>query len=123
MRVAIYARKSNDDNDQSSENKSVTRQIDQARAYAEAKGWRVLDDHVFTDDGISGAEFRERPGLLKLLAHLDEPDVVVMSEISRLGRDMIQNSVILDKIINEHGVKVHYYLTAKRKRWTPLKPA
>ena len=38
MKAAIYARKSTDDNDKNEENKSVTRQIDRAKAYAKAKG-------------------------------------------------------------------------------------
>ena len=32
--------------------------------YAERKGWTVADDHVYVDDGISGAEFENRPGLM-----------------------------------------------------------
>ena len=35
----------------------VTRQIENARAYAERKGWTVAEEHVYADDGISGAEF------------------------------------------------------------------
>ncbi len=37
MRAAIYARKSTDVNDRDCDNKSVTRQIDRACAYAVAK--------------------------------------------------------------------------------------
>ena len=53
MIVAIYARKSTDQN-VSDEEKSVTRQIQHARAYAAKKGWTVADAHVYSDDGISG---------------------------------------------------------------------
>ena len=35
------------------------------------------DDHIYSDDGISGAEYVDRPGLTKLLAHLKEFDVIV----------------------------------------------
>jgi hypothetical protein len=31
------------------------------------KGWTVPDECVFVDDGISGAEFQKRPGLLRLI--------------------------------------------------------
>jgi hypothetical protein len=44
------------------EARSVIRQIDHPRAYAAAKDWTVNDEHVFADDGISGAEFTTRPG-------------------------------------------------------------
>ena len=49
------------------EAKSVSRQIEQARAYAARKGWTVGEEHAYVDDGISGAEFERRPALLRLL--------------------------------------------------------
>lgn len=39
------------------EEKRVTRQIEHATAYALKKGWTVSEDHIYSDDGISGAEF------------------------------------------------------------------
>ena len=59
MLAAIYARKSTDQSGVSDEQLSVARQIDHGRAYAARKGWTVPDAHVYVDDGISGAEFRE----------------------------------------------------------------
>ncbi len=114
MKAAIYVRKSNDDSDRSDDNRSTTRQIERARAYAEAKHWQVSDDHIFVDDGISGAEFKERAGLIKLMAHLKEFDVIVMSEISRLGRDMVRNAVVIDDI-TAAGVRIFYYLTDREE--------
>ena len=68
MIAAIYARKSNDQSDRDDEEKSVTRQVDHATAYATRKGWTVDPAHVYTDDAISGAIFGEkRPGLYRLL--------------------------------------------------------
>lgn len=90
MKAAIYSRKSTDDNDRNPENKSVTRQIDRAKAYAAAKGWTVEDEHIFVDDGISGAEYERRPGLVRMMARLKEFDVIVTSENSRIGRDMVR---------------------------------
>jgi len=37
-----------------------------ARLYAARKGWLISEDHVFTDAAISGAEFQNRPGFLRL---------------------------------------------------------
>jgi DNA invertase Pin-like site-specific DNA recombinase len=71
MIAAIYARKSTDQSGVADEQKSVARQIEHARAYATAKGWRVDERFVFVDDGISGAEFTSRPGLVRLLTALD----------------------------------------------------
>jgi DNA invertase Pin-like site-specific DNA recombinase len=61
MLAAIYARKSTDQNI-ADEEKSVTGQVERARAYAARKGWAIADGHVYADDGISGAEFLKRLG-------------------------------------------------------------
>jgi DNA invertase Pin-like site-specific DNA recombinase len=61
MIAAIYARKSTEQNGVGDEEKSVTRQIANAKAYATRKGWMVDEDHVYVDDGISGAEFVKQP--------------------------------------------------------------
>ena len=58
MIAAIYARKSTEQNGVADEARSVTRQIDHAKDYAERKGWMVDEAAVFVDDGISGAEFK-----------------------------------------------------------------
>ena len=65
MIAAIYARKSTEQNGVGDEEKSVTRQIAHAKAYATCKGWLVDEDHVYVDDGISGAEFVKRPARVR----------------------------------------------------------
>ncbi len=87
MRCAIYARKSTDENDKNHADKSVARQIAQARQFIKKRGdhadksvarqiaqarqfikkrgWNVAEEHA--DDGISGAEFDKRPGFRSLL--------------------------------------------------------
>ena len=93
MIAAIYARKSTDQGAVADEQKSVTRQIEHARQYATRKGWTVADEYVYVDDGISGAEFANRPGFLRLMNALKPRapfQVLVMSEESRLGREAIE---------------------------------
>jgi site-specific DNA recombinase len=109
LRAAVYTRKSNED-DRNEENKSVTRQRERGIAYAESKGWTVDPEHVFEDDGISGAEFERRHGLIRMLARLKEFDCVVVSELSRLGRDTVRTPVVIDDIRSK-GVRIFYYLT------------
>jgi len=75
----------------------VTRQIEHAKVYAQRKGWVVADEHVYVDDGISGAEFANRPGFLRLMNALKPRppfQVLIMSEESRLGREAIGLGVI-----------------------------
>ncbi len=70
MRVTIYARKSTSHEKAAEEAKSVTRQIDLARAFVNRQdGWIVSEDHVFVDDAVSGGivDRRKRPGLDGLL--------------------------------------------------------
>ena len=67
MIAAIYARKSTEQPGADADAKSVARQIDNARAFAAAKGWTVADAHVYADDAISGAETRKLVNRQRLL--------------------------------------------------------
>jgi DNA invertase Pin-like site-specific DNA recombinase len=70
MIAAIYARKSTDQSGVADDQKSVRRQVENARAYATKKGWTVDERFVFVDDNISGSEFDKRPGFLRLMNSL-----------------------------------------------------
>jgi site-specific DNA recombinase len=112
MIAAIYARKSNEQNGVADEQKSVARQVEHARQYAHCKGWTVDDTCVFVDDGISGAEFANRPGYLRLLNALKPRppfQALVMSEESRLGREAIETAYALKQLVTA-GVRVFFYL-------------
>src|SRR5436190_2161288 len=113
MIAAVYARKSTEQNGVGDEEKSVTRQVEHARAYAARKGWTVADEHVYADDGISGALFgAERPGLARLRAALERRapfQALIISEESRLGREQIETAYVLKQIIDA-DVRVWCYL-------------
>ena len=117
MTAAIYARKSTDQSGVSDEQRSVARQVEHARAYAARKGWRVLDEHVYVDDGISGAEFANRPGFLRLMNALKPRppfQVLIMSEESRLGREAIETAYALKQLV-QAGVRVFFYLEDRER--------
>ena len=117
MITAIYARKSTEQTGVIEEEKSVTRQIDHAKVYAERKGWKVAEEYIFVDDGISGAEFVKRPGFLRLMNALKPKpafDVLIMSEESRLGREQIETAYAL-KQITDAGVRVFFYLEDRER--------
>src|SRR5436190_13962825 len=112
MIAAIYARKSTDQSGVADEQKSVARQVEHARSYATGKGWMVADEHVYVDDGISGAEFANRPGFIRLMDALKpQPpfQALVMSEESRLGREAIETAYALKQLVTA-GVRVFFYL-------------
>src|SRR5678809_1444929 len=117
MIAAIYARKSTDQNGVVDEARSVTRQINHATAYARTKGWIVAEEHVYVDDGISGAEFATRPGFLRLMNALKPRapfQALVMSEESRLGREAIETAYALKQLV-QAGVRVFFYLEDRER--------
>ncbi|MCG3777233.1 MAG: hypothetical protein JW395_4109 [Nitrospira sp.] len=117
MNAAIYARKSTEQTGVSDEERSVTRQIEHAKRYAVGKGWTVSDEHIFVDDGISGAEFVKRPGFIRLMNSLKPRPIfqfLVMSEESRLGREQIQTAYALKQIIDA-GVRMFFYLEDRER--------
>ena len=117
MIAAIYARKSTEQNGVADAEKSVTRQIDHATAYAARKGWTVATEHIYNDDGISGAEFAKRPGFLRLMNALKPRpafDVLIMSEESRLGRETLEVGYALKQLVTA-GVRVFFYLDDRER--------
>ena len=117
MIAAIYARKSTDQNGVADAEKSVTRQIEHAKEYAAKKGWIVSDAYIYQDDGVSGAEFKTRPGFLRLMNALTPTppfQVLIMSEESRLGREMVDTMGALKQLVTA-GVRVFYYLEGKER--------
>jgi DNA invertase Pin-like site-specific DNA recombinase len=115
--AAILARKSTEQVGVTDEQRSVTRQTEHARAYALAHGWVVRDEYIFVDDGISGAEFRKRPGLTRLLTRLQPRppfQILLMSEESRLGREQIETAYVIKQILDA-GVRLFYYLDDRER--------
>jgi DNA invertase Pin-like site-specific DNA recombinase len=112
MIAAIYARRATEPSGVGEEEKSVTRQVEHARAYAARKGWTVAEEHVYVDDGISGAEFVKGPGLARLMNNLKPHppfQVLVIAEESRLGRKAIETGRVLAQIIDAE-VRVFFYV-------------
>jgi site-specific DNA recombinase len=115
--AAIYARKSTEQAGLADEQKSVARQIEHARSYAARKGWTVLEDHIYVDDGISGAEFSARAGFVRLMNALKPRppfQVLVMADESRLGREAIETSYTLKQLL-QAGVQVWFYLEDRQR--------
>jgi DNA invertase Pin-like site-specific DNA recombinase len=115
LRAAIYARKSTKD-ERDTEAKSVTRQVAEARRFIASKGWSLNDDHIYMDDGISGAEFRDRPALLRLLVDVESKprpfDVIIVQEQSRLGRGEKETMPVLYRL-NRAKVDIYCFLSDK----------
>jgi site-specific DNA recombinase len=66
MRVALYVRVSTDRQQQA---QTIEQQVTRLQSYVAAHdGWTVREEHVFRDDGASGAKL-DRPGLDALRDH------------------------------------------------------
>ncbi|MBE3123253.1 MAG: recombinase family protein [Planctomycetes bacterium] len=102
MIAAIYARKSTDQTGVAADQRSVTRQVEHATAYALRKGWTVAPAQVYVDDGISSAELATRPGFVRLMTALKPAPafgVLIMSEEFRLGREAIETAYALKQVV------------------------
>ena len=110
MIAAIYARKSTDQN-VTVEAKSVTRQIEHAKAFAARKGWSVLDTFIFSDDGISGTEFKRRPAFMRMMGMLTPRapfQILIVSEQKSIGREMSETGFVI-KQLAQAGVEIFEY--------------
>lgn len=74
-----YLRVSSDEQDVNSQKQGVDR-------FAQDKGWTI--DKYITDEGVSGGKDPDKRNLGPLLKLLQKNDVIISSEISRLGRDL-----------------------------------
>jgi site-specific DNA recombinase len=103
MQVAIYARVSTQRQAQA---QTTDQQLDRLRAHAEGQGWSLAADHVFRDDGYSGANLR-RPGLDRLrdAAASARLDRVLITEPDRLARNYV-HQVLLVEELQKHGAEV-----------------
>lgn len=74
-----YLRVSSDEQDVNSQKQGVDK-------FATDKGWQI--DKYITDEGVSGGKDPDKRNLGPLLKLLQKDDVIISSEISRLGRDL-----------------------------------
>ncbi len=74
-----YLRVSSDDQDVNSQKQGVDQ-------FAKDKGWTI--DRYITDEGVSGGKNPDKRNLGPLLKIVQKEDIIISSEISRLGRDL-----------------------------------
>ena len=87
MIAAIYARKSTDQSGVADDQKSVTRQIEHARAYAVRKGWVVAEEHIYVDKRTGGN--MDRDGWNALLRFARDGDIIHAYTLDRIGRSVL----------------------------------
>ena len=105
MRVAAYARVSTT---RQALAQGIEQQLDRLRAAAAERGWDLEDQHVYRDDGYSGARIG-RPGLDRLRDHaaLAELDVVLVTAPDRLARNYVHQVLLIDELAGR-GCQVEF---------------
>src|ERR671910_776535 len=104
MQVALYVRVSTDRQQHA---QTIEQQVTQLHSYVAAhQGWTVAAEHVFRDDGYSGARL-DRPGLDALRDHAARAafDVVLVTAPDRLARNFVHQMVVLEEL-ERRGVRV-----------------
>lgn len=101
--TALYERLSRDD-EQQGESNSIINQKQYLEEYAKRQGFSNI--RHFTDDGISGTTF-EREGFQKLIAEVEAGNVsiVIVKDMSRLGRNYLKVGFYTDIMFPEKGVR------------------
>ena len=96
MRVAIYARVSTQRQAQA---QTIEQQLERLQAYVQEQGWELRPEHIFRDDGYSGAKL-SRPGLdnLRDKVGAGELDQVLLTAPDRLARNYVQQMVLLEEL-------------------------
>ena len=110
MIAAIYARKSTDQSDVSDAEKSVTRQISLAKAFAAEKGWQVIEEYM--DEGISGQESAKLVNRARMLADATQGkfSVVIVRDYDRISRDDREGPSFV-YMLRDAGVEVWEYVS------------
>jgi len=102
MRVALDVRVSTDRQQHA---QTIQQQVTQLQSYVAAhQGWTVAAEHVFCDDGDSGARL-DRPGLDALCDQGARAafDVVLVTAPDRLARNFVHQMVVLEELERRGG--------------------
>ena len=101
--TALYCRLSRDDELQGDSN-SITNQKAILQKYAEDNGFTNIE--FFVDDGYSGTNFN-RPAWQALMELVDDDavGVIIVKDMSRLGRDYLGVGMYTESIFPEHNIR------------------
>ena len=93
MKVAMYVRVSTQ---RQAQTQTIEQQLDRLREQSRSQGWSWCEEHIFRDDGYSGASLR-RPGLDRLRDQVRNAafDRVLITEPSRLARKYVHQMLLM----------------------------
>ena len=93
MQVALYARVSTPTQEKAD---TIESQLEQLQAYARQQAYDVLPEHIFLDNGVSGARL-DRPELDRLrdCVQMGDVDAILILSPDRLARNYVSAVVAL----------------------------
>src|SRR5215208_6560171 len=97
MEIALYARVSTSRQQQA---QTIDQQLDRLHAHvAEHPEWHLADEHIYRDDGYSGAKLN-RPGLDRLRdrAAFAAFEQVLITAPDRLARNYVHQMLLIDEL-------------------------
>lgn len=103
LTAALYCRLSRDDGE-NNESMSIQSQKRLLLDYAKKNKYAIHDFYV--DDGYSGTDF-ERPNFKRMINDIEQGKikVVIVKDLSRLGRNYLKTGHYLEEYFPEHNVK------------------
>ena len=114
-KVAAYMRLSREDGDEG-ESESITNQRAIIREFVRSREYEIKKEYV--DDGFTGSNF-ERPGFKEMIQDIRDGEIncVVVKDLSRFGRNLVEAGRYLDQMFPVWGVRfiaIHdFYDTAR----------
>lgn len=95
MRVAMYVRVSTQ---RQAQTQTIEQQLEQLRTHSQTHGWLWSDEHIFRDDGYSGATL-SRPGLDRLRDQVSRAafDRVLITAPDRLVRKYVHQILLIEE--------------------------
>lgn len=96
--AAIYCRVSTDDQD-------CERQVRDLTAFAQRCGYQVIDAHIFRETASGKKTTRQVRNLVLQLAQARKIDVILVTELTRWGRNTVDLLSTL-QTLNEYGVSI-----------------
>ncbi|MCG9969979.1 recombinase family protein [Pelotomaculum terephthalicicum JT] len=101
--VGIYTRLSKED-DNNTESESIANQKEYLSRYVIEQSWNLVD--IFIDDGYTGTNF-DRPDFKRLIKAVESKriNLVIVKDLSRLGRDYIDTGYYIERYFPEKNVR------------------
>lgn len=102
--VGIYVRLSREDDMKIGESESIQNQKEYCTNYVINQGWNIAN--YYCDDGFTGTNF-DRPDFKRLINDIENGKInlVIVKDLSRLGRDYIETGYYIEKYFPKQSVR------------------